>query len=189
MNSTKIQKLTLLLMGLLMFSCVKQPVADFSISSSEYMAGDYVSLSNNSSDAKTYKWTFPDGTTSTSANPSYYVPSYYSPGSYTIKLEAINGSKKDTREKSFSVIASTGSLMVWTATSSYGQMSVQIDGSYAGTITSYYPSGTPSCGSTGCVNIDLTPGSHSIYATAGSYHWGPSTVNITAGQCLRYQLY
>jgi hypothetical protein len=101
-------------------------------------------------------------------------------------LEAINGSKNDTREKTFSLIPSTGQLMFWTSYSSLGNITVNIDGNYAGTISGWYSS-SPSCGATYGVTKDLSPGSHSFSATNGSKTWS-GNYTVASGSCLKVQL-
>jgi hypothetical protein len=63
-----------------------------------------------------------------------------------------------------------------------------VDGSSAGTLSSYFTSGTPSCGDSGTVTRTLSAGSHSFSASASNATWGPASFNISAGGCLTYQL-
>lgn len=83
----------------------------------------------------------------------------------------------------------TGQIAVFTRRSNVGSsISVSIDGSAAGTLTSYFVTGTPDCGDAGTVTRTLSAGSHSLSATATSGSWGPTTVRIVAGQCLTFEL-
>lgn len=76
-----------------LFSCTKQPTANFSVSNSgDIEIGDKVNFSNSSTDAKSYSWSFGDGGSSASTSPSH---EYTSSGTYTVSLTAINKSKSD----------------------------------------------------------------------------------------------
>lgn len=64
-----------------------------------------------------------------------------------------------------------------------GVTSVVIGGQ-AGTITKYYPTGSPGCGSAGCANFTLPEGQYSYQASAaGGAHWA-GTVTIGPKKCL-----
>lgn len=85
--------------------------------------------------------------------------------------------------------STTGQIAVFTRRSNVGSsISVSIDGSSAGTLTSYFMTGTPDCGDAGTVTRTLSAGSHSLSASASSGSWGPTTVRIVAGQCLTFEL-
>lgn len=83
----------------------------------------------------------------------------------------------------------TGEIAVWTSrtTTPSGTISVRIDGAAAGTLTTY-SKGAPTCGDSGTVTKTLAPGSHSVSAADGALSWGPTSVVITAGGCVTYQL-
>lgn len=83
--------------------------------------------------------------------------------------------------------STTGQVAVWTSRSSGSSIAVSIDNTAIGSLTSYFSS-TPTCGSSGTLTKTLSVGSHLIKATATGGSWGPSTINITAGGCLMYQL-
>lgn len=105
-KSHKKAAIALLSFSILTTSCRKEPSADFTLDKSEYNAGETVKCTNSSSDATTYKWTFPDGQTSTSQNVDYTLNSNTPAGNYTIKLEAKNNKGKTSEaQKSFSVKA------------------------------------------------------------------------------------
>jgi hypothetical protein len=68
-----------------------------------------------------------------------------------------------------------------------GPVSVTVDGSAAGTISVYYPSGAPECGASGCVTITKEPGNYGFTAECSSYIWQGS-INIVKGQCTKFHL-
>jgi hypothetical protein len=80
---------------------------------------------------------------------------------------------------------STGQLSIWTDYSS--QIAVRVDGNAVGTTTTYFSSGTPSCGQAGTITITLPVGSHTITGSSGQYSWN-GTANVTAGQCTLFKL-
>lgn len=51
-------------------------------------------------------------------------------------------------------------------------ISVYINNSYRGQITSYYKNGSPSCDASGCVSVDFsTTGSYTYSANDGTHTW------------------
>lgn len=62
-------------------------------------------MTNKSTNAKTYKWTLPDGQTTTSEHVDYPIVLTQPDGSLTFKLEAVskNEKKSDEALKSFSL--------------------------------------------------------------------------------------
>jgi hypothetical protein len=187
-QNAKITGMFALAFSLLFIGCNKQPSAEFTLDKTEYSAGDVVKCTNKSIDAKSYKWTFPDGQTSASQNVDYTLSSSLPPGTYSIKLEAISkkGNKISDASKSFAVKTASGQLTVWTSNSLVGQISVKVDNVAVGTITMYYAS-NPGCGANGCVTANLTPGSHSIFATDGTYKWN-GTLTVAKDDCSTFQL-
>lgn len=180
--------MALIIGGLLLCGCNKQPSADFTTDKTEYTAGEVVKCTNKSLNAHSYKWTFPDGQTATSLNVDYTLAVNSTPGVYSIKLEAIskNGNKRSEASKSITVKAATGKLTVWTSNSLVGPITVYVDNVNMGTITMYYAS-NPGCGANGCVTSTLTVGEHSISATDGTYTWN-GTATITKDGCSTLQL-
>ena len=171
------------------FSCNKQPAAEFTTDKTEYIQGETVVCTNQSLEGETFKWTFPDGQTSSSKDVNFILSNTITPGVYSIKLEAISkkGNKTSSATKSFSVKQATAQLMVWTSSSSVNQITVKVDGVSYGTITMYYTNGTPDCGANGCVSVTLSTGTHTITATDGNYTWTGS-VNVLKGYCNTYEL-
>lgn len=83
--------------------------------------------------------------------------------------------------------SSTGNAMVWTQVDhSCGNINVTINGTTK-TISSYYSSGAPSCGASGCANFTLNPGSYNVTASCSSKSWN-GTVSVTADGCYKLQL-
>jgi len=169
-------------------SCQREPSADFSTDKSTYTAGDVIKLTNSSVDADKYKWTTPDGQTSTARDLNYTTNSSSPASTLTFKLEALskNGKKSDLATKSVSLKEATGQLTIWTSNCSVNQINVSIDGTAAGTITNCYTS-IPACAATGCVTATLKVGSHSIYATDGNVSWN-GTMTVTVNGCSTFQL-
>lgn len=79
----------------------KTPTANFSYKAEQPLK---VVLTNQSSNATSYEWSFGDGQTSTEKNPTHR---YRGIGVYRIKLKAINGTKIDEYEKNVTIEAPT----------------------------------------------------------------------------------
>jgi len=76
-----------------------QPVADFTWSPSEPVAGEEVKFTNLSQNAKSYSWNFGDMSVGYKSNP---VHVYERSGSYIIDLRAHNGLVSD--EKTVTIV-------------------------------------------------------------------------------------
>src|ERR1035437_8054427 len=96
-------------------SCAKEPTASFTTDKTAYTAGDVVHLTNTSTHAGSYKWTFPDGTTGTASNYDYTLNTSDPGGTETFKLESFSSNGKKSNEASHSVTVSplTGSVVFW----------------------------------------------------------------------------
>lgn len=70
-----------------------------------------------------------------------------------------------------------------------GTISVSVNGHGTETITQYYTEGVYECGLSGCANFTLPPGNYTFSASCGDYQWGPADFSITAGGCVRFELY
>ena len=82
----------------------------------------------------------------------------------------------------------TGEGMFWVASDlGVGSITVTCNG-ITQTISSFYKTGTPSCGSTGCANFNLSAGNYSYAASASGYTWS-GTINVSSGGCSRVQFY
>jgi len=78
-----------------------------------------------------------------------------------------------------------GQISIWT---NYPyQVAVNVDGASVGTLTSYFGTGTPTCGQAGTITVGRAAGLHSVTAQAGQVTWNGS-VTVVAGQCTLYEL-
>jgi hypothetical protein len=101
----------------------------------------------------------------------------------------------DCGSRSTSDCSSTGDgqLGVWTAMTTFpcntNVINVFVDDVAEGSIDSYF-SVAPSCGDDGVVTVNLSAGSHTLYAECdnGTAYWGPGTVTISDGYCTLIQL-
>lgn len=126
-----------------------------------------VGFTNQSTGATTYAWTFGDGGTSTSQNPSH---TYTTAGTYTVSLTASDGINSDTETKTGYITVSGGSLPPVAAFTG-SPTTVSVGGTVAftdqstNTPTSWswtFTGGTPSTSTT--KNPTVT------YNTAGTYN-------------------
>ncbi len=83
---------------------------------------------------------------------------------------------------------STGTITFW-SNQAGAPINVKINGgSYTGSITSYYSSGTPDCGASGCFSRDLDLNtSYSYTATDGTHNWSGSF--SLSGSCKTLKLF
>ena len=80
-----------------------------------------------------------------------------------------------------------GDVIFWTRSDQgCGPITVTINGS-SSVISSYYTSGSPSCGAGGGANFNLSPGNYNFTARCSNYNWSGS-VTISANGCLRMEL-
>ncbi|MBI9037774.1 MAG: hypothetical protein JEY97_06535 [Bacteroidales bacterium] len=70
-----------------------------------------------------------------------------------------------------------------------GTISVYVEGTFEGKITSFYSTGTPDCGASGCVTIERDPGSYSFYAESQLGIYWNGSITISSGGCKRMRLY
>lgn len=78
-----------------------------------------------------------------------------------------------------------GKVIFWT-NSNLGIITVNINGA-SQTITKYYTSGSPSCGTSGCATFDLKPGSYNFTASGNNLSWNDN-ITVTSGGCRQMQL-
>jgi hypothetical protein len=108
----------ILLLSLLTFliqGCSKEPIADFifgvetnyniSGQTPNLDSGQVIRLTNQSSNAISYLWEFPDGTTSDAISTSFYLPILYSDTTLYFTLKAYNRNKKSVNEITKSVLS------------------------------------------------------------------------------------
>jgi hypothetical protein len=79
----------------------------------------------------------------------------------------------------------TGQLSIWTNYST--QIAVRVDGTSVGTTTTYFSTGTPSCGQAGTITVTVPAGTHNVSGTSGQYTWN-GNVTVVAGSCTLYEL-
>jgi len=92
MNARK--TLILLALCLLLASCGKDPIADFTWSPQIPKAGQEVKFTNLSTDGRSYSWNFGDMSIGDETNPTHV---YKRKGNYIIDLRAHNGLKSDEK--------------------------------------------------------------------------------------------
>jgi len=104
------KKLNFLLMNIitisLITSCVKEPSADFSFSSSTDV-GETIQFTNLSSNSDTYSWDFGDGSNSTNESPSH---KYEKPETYIVTLSVKGKGGSDVISKSIKITGITYSF-------------------------------------------------------------------------------
>ena len=94
----------------LLFSCTKDPYADFTVSKTLAEVGEVIYFTNRSFDANSFEWNFDDGNYSTNFNVSHF---FEDPGQYTVSLTAFGkGSRFDRALIEIDVIDAVGSLEV-----------------------------------------------------------------------------
>lgn len=89
-----------LVLGFIMTSCGKDPVADFTWDPIEPKAGQEVKFTNLSTDAMSYSWNFGDMSIGDETNPIHV---YERKGNYIIDLRAHNGLKSDEKTVTINV--------------------------------------------------------------------------------------
>lgn len=90
--------LKLAIIAIAFSSCQRQITADFISDKNEYTAGEVIKLTNKSVNAKRYKWTLPDGQTTTMEHISYPIEITQSNAIFVFKLQAISKNEKKTDE-------------------------------------------------------------------------------------------
>lgn len=80
----------------------------------------------------------------------------------------------------------TGNAMFWIAADlGCGPITVLVNGQ-SKTITSFYGT-SPACGTSGCANFTLAPGTYTYSASCSGKTWS-NTITVTAGGCSKMQL-
>ena len=82
--------LLVLLLAVLVIGCKKNSTAAFTIDSYTYTVKDEVKFTNLSTNAKSYRWDFGDGSRSTEESPTHNYPH---PGIYRVTLVADGSSE------------------------------------------------------------------------------------------------
>ena len=91
---------------LLIISCKKVPVADFSFPGITKV-GEAIQFTNSSTNSDSYNWDFGDGNTSSEESPSH---AYEKPGDYTVTLQAKGEDGTSTASKSIKITGITYSF-------------------------------------------------------------------------------
>ena len=100
MNKTVVQVFFILLSLLYFTSCSKTPVADFSYTPLNPVAGENVKFTNKSINAKSYSWNFGNAAIGKDENPTHI---YEQSGTFTIDLSAFNGLKSDMKTTTITI--------------------------------------------------------------------------------------
>lgn len=140
-------------------SCAKQPDASFTTDKTEYVAGETIKLKNTSIDGVTYKWTMPDGQTSSAVDLDYTTDLYQDDATLSFKLIAFSKKDKKSSEttESVKVKAATGDLTMWirddgTDVSDIQSIQVTLSSGNVKNITGILTS-TPDCGNAYSANF------------------------------------
>lgn len=85
--------------------------------------------------------------------------------------------------------SSTGTVTFYTNFSGGGPIRITVGGTYEGTLSSYYPAGSPNCGesSSGAVSVRREPGTFNYYASNSQYYWS-GTVTFQKNTCTKFLL-
>jgi PKD repeat protein len=93
--------LLLVAITLLLISCTRDPLADFTISNSNVGIGEIVYFTNRSIDAESFEWDFGDGYRSSNFNTSHF---YDIDGVYNVSLKAFSHDRVDVAYMTVNVI-------------------------------------------------------------------------------------
>jgi hypothetical protein len=108
-------------------------------------------------------------------------------GTYTIDGTSYDYSgtapEVDTTGETTSDDGTTG-IFFWTDNDGgHGDITIEVDGSYVGTLSNWFTSGTPEYGDQGTVSVSLTAGTHSYYAeTADQHYYWSSSFTLSEGE-------
>ena len=169
---------------------IPKPIARFEFQILTVTAnGALVSFTNNSKNATKYKWLFSDGGTDIDVSPSYI---FTKNGVYTATLIADGDGGTDTFSQNINIntIPVRGDAIFWSRISNKGNITVNVSGALAGTITVYRTANSaPDCGTSGFVTVSLPQGTYNYTAKSqglSPYSWSGS-ISITNGVCKSLQ--
>lgn len=175
-------------------SCTKKPEASISTSTKDAKVSQSVKFTSTSKNAKSVKWTFPDGQTFNSNEVDF---TFTSPGDKQVKLEAFSKNQKKKSEASITIKVEDdkGDLTVWVEDDGSWDDIDYIEATINGVtkeITVLLNS-SPSCGYAGCANFtDLKAGKYTLEVYAediyGDGYEDTFQVTIEGGVCLMYQI-
>lgn len=168
--------LALLSMSVLIASCSKQPVANFTTDKDTYTAGESIVCSNTSEDAVVYDWEYLSASSGQTITEQIIgdhdsikieTTNAYGDGEFEIKLTVTNEKRDNTDEvtKTVNIIAATGSVTFYTKTQTHvDEIEVTINGEIK-TLTKQFEE-TADCNEDGAVYFeDLAVGvlQYSVY--------------------------
>jgi len=186
----KITKLLLIaIASVTISSCQKTPVASFTTDKTEYIAGETIKLSNTTTDGETFKWTFPDGTTGTTANYDVITNETDPDATLTFKLEAFskNGKKTNSTSKTVTVKAATGNVIFWALTGSTSDVVTVVMNATSKAISVERDS-APQCGDAENASFsNVKVGSYNYTATDGVDTW-TGTVKVKKNTCTSVEI-
>lgn len=171
----------------------KMPSSDFTANKSEYIEGETAVFTQKSSNAETFRWTLPDGTTQKGETVSYLLPVIGADATVQVKLESFSksGTKSDIAVKNFPVKAATGNIMFWAYNTAYPinfpyTIAIKVDyiEVFNGKILNISPE--PSCGpNPACALIPVKVGTHYIEVSPSQQTF---TVQVAKDQCVKIKL-
>lgn len=168
--------LALLSMSVLIASCSKQPVANFTTDKDTYTAGESIVCSNTSENAVVYDWEYLSASSGQTITEQIIgdhdsikieTTNAYGNGEFEIKLTVTNEKRDNTDEvtKTVNIIAATGSVTFYTKTQTHvDEIEVTINGEIK-TLTKQFEE-TADCNEDGAVYFeDLAVGvlMYSVY--------------------------
>lgn len=165
----------------------KLPFVNFSFDKAEYTEGETVQLTSSSTDATTFRWTMPDGTTATGETATYPIPKTSSDRNILFRLDAFSasGTKTNYAVKSVAVKALTNKLIIYQS-AYYGgsNYEISIDGNSLGTINLPFTQTSPDCSQTDLLNVSLKTGTHIIsYKPYNYFSFLTKTITINETAC------
>ena len=165
-------------------ACAKEPVSDFSTNKEEYLAGDTVVLTNNSSDAESCKWIIPGGEMS-SRDAKFKLDPELNDGTITITLESYsrNNKKVSKSTKTIPVFAS-GQITFRSSSSGFPKI-IYVDDVRVGSISKEFDPQT-GCELGSCFTTLIKVGPHNIKSAGGGA--GTGGITIAKGDKAVYNL-
>ena len=156
--------------ALLTNSCKKadpipKPVARFEFTIGSVTGdGAVVSFRNNSQNSDRHTWLISTGESYIQNNPTH---TFTKNGTYSVSLTAQGAGGSDVLQQNVTIntIPVRGEAIFWSRISNKGNITVNVSGSLAGTITVYQTANaSPDCGTNGFVTVSLPQGTYSYTA-------------------------
>jgi PKD repeat protein len=101
------KRLNLILVIYVLFSCAKEPIADFTFTDNQQAQSNII-FTNTSQNAVSYSWNFGDNSTSSDISPTH---SFLKPGVYLVTLTAYGEKENATASKNINIIGTTFSVI------------------------------------------------------------------------------